>query len=272
MSFEMTIDIVDVGEVSEDARGYRAQRKAIVSGMTGAGSAKLYRALTSGIVQTSAGERMPRYGDPHPAVPGIICIGRTARLNNDKGHCEVYLDYGVPDVLTSDPSDTAPPQIEVGATVIEVDTARDVAGAIMAVNYTIEDPPGTFKTVKQTGTVRKQIPSVYFRYRRREPNSPGNKAKIHVGTMNETDVFNDPPKFWLCTGITGTSSDNGASYDVTYEFLRNDETWDAVVAYHDPTTGRIPTDVIFPSSQQTFPGGLARFVVYRTTNFYDLNI
>lgn len=264
----MTIDIVDVGEVSEDARGYRAQRKAIVSGMTGAGSAKLYRALTSGIVQTSAGERMPRYGDPHPAVPGIICIGRTARLNNDKGHCEVYLDYGVPDVLTSDPSDTAPPQIEVGATVQEVDTGLDVAGVVMTVQYTAPLEPGEVGPAiptTQTGTVRKQIPSVYFRFRRREPNSPGDKAKQFVGTMNGTIVFNDPAKFWLCTGITGTSSDFGASYDVTYEFLRNDETWDAVVAYIDPSTGRIPIDV-------TLTNGLKRFVVYKTTNFYDLNI
>lgn len=268
MSFEMTIDIVDVGEVSEDSRGFRAQRKAIVSGMSGAGANRLYRALTSSIVVSSTGERMPRYGDPHPAVPGIICLSRTARLANDKGHCEVFLDYGVPDVLTSDPSDTAPPQIEVGATVQEVDTGLDVNGTVMSVVYNPPLAPGEVGPaipVTQTGTVRKQIPSVYFRFRRREPNSPGDKAKFYVGTMNATTVFNDPPKFWLCTGITGTSSDFGASYDVTYEFLRNDETWDAVVAYVDPTTGRIPADV-------TFVNGLSRFVVYKTTNFYDLNI
>lgn len=264
MSWDLTLDIVDVGEVSEDSRGYRAQRKAIVSGIQGSGSARLYRALTASVVIASSGERMPRYGDPHPAVPGIICIGRTARMTNDKGHCEVYLDYGVPDVLTSDPSDTAPPQIEVGATVQEVETALDVNGATMKVGYFVDD--GTALILEeQTGTVRKQIPSVYFRFRRREPNSPGDKAKQYVGTMNSVVVFNDPPKFWLCTGITGTSSDFGASYDVTYEFLRNEDTWDAVVAYVDPSTGRIPADV-------TVTNGLKRFVVYRTTNFYDLNI
>lgn len=263
----LTLDIIDGGGMGVNSRGWRARRIAKLGGLTLTTQAGIYAAMYSSSITTSTGERMPQYGDPHPGIPGII-VNNIDVSQVDQGICEAAIDYGVPEVATTPPSETAPAQIEVGATVQEVETSLDVNGQLMTVGKFVDD--GTALVLEiQTGTVRKQIPSVYFRYRRREPFSPGAKAKFHVGTMNSISVFDDPPKYWLCTGITGTSNDFGASYDVNYEFLRNEETWDAVVAWVDPSTGRIPTDVVFNG---TNTGGLVRHVIYRTTNFYDLNI
>lgn len=263
----LTIDIIDGGRLGVSSRGWRATRIAKLGGLTNASQAAIYAAMNSSSITTSTGERMPQYGDPHPGIPGIavldIEVGQV-----DKGIVEVAIQYGVPDLTLTPPSDTAPPQIEVGATVQEVETALDVNGNIMTVGKFVDTGDALVLEI-QTGTVRKQIPSVYFRFQRREPYSPGDKARRFVGTMNATVVFDDPPKYWLCTGITGTSTDFGASYNVTYEFLRNDDTWDAVVAWIDPATGRIPTDVFFNGSNT---GGLYRHVIYRTDNFYHLNI
>lgn len=265
MSFEMKLDIEDVAEVSEDARGFRAQRKAIIKGLSGTGHGKILRALRPAVFDVTTGERMPQYGDPHPSIPGIICLSRTARAR--EGLCEVIIDYGVPDFILQPPSDVSPPQIEVGATVVEVETNLGIDGLPLTATYSPPLAPGEVGPpipVTKTTPVRKQIPSVYFRFRRRETQSPGDKAKRFVGTMNSTVIFDDPPKFWLCTGITGTSNDFGVSYDVTYEFLRNEDSWDAVVAWFDDN-GQIPSDV-------SFANGMARHVIYRSEDFYALNI
>jgi hypothetical protein len=50
--------------------------------------------------------------------------------------------------------------------------------------------------------------------------------------------FADAAQVWLCTKMDGASDDNGATWNVTYEFQRRLPNWKAVAWYRDPDTGQ----------------------------------
>lgn len=92
--------------------------------------------------------------------------------------------------------------------------------------------------VSQKGTVSMQLPFHTVTYTRMESGSPGSKSRRFTGTINSRPIFGDPKHFWLCTKIGGTSQDEGATYQVTYEFQRHPEGWDPDVVFIDGETGK----------------------------------
>ena len=66
----VSIDKKKSSRISYGKNGFRVERTAIVSNVTGNAENLLYRAITD--------SSLPQYGDPHPTVPGIALKNITA--------------------------------------------------------------------------------------------------------------------------------------------------------------------------------------------------
>ena len=73
-----SLDEIKGGTINDDSGGYSTVRVGVVSGIDGAKESRAYRALqVSGV---------PRKGDPHPAIPGIVVIARQADMSRRFPH------------------------------------------------------------------------------------------------------------------------------------------------------------------------------------------
>jgi hypothetical protein len=102
-------------------------------------------------------------------------------------------------------------------------------------------------------------------FSRREGFSPAFKSRNFVGRTNSGTWGGDPPGSWLCTRIEGVSDDGGQTFNVTYEFQYNIDTWLATVVFIDPDTGRPPENLIEGE-------GLKQVQVYPRVDFNLLNL
>jgi hypothetical protein len=228
----------------------------------------------------------------YPGVPELPVHDLSAVLRDDqKTMARVTINYRVPDVFTEqvDPDPNAPPQLEIGATIQQRQTIYDGDGKQIVIERTVENTTTqTTDVLKQTGTITEQVPQAVIRYRRRMGPNLGpvirNQANEFVGTVNSgafaenANTFPNLTRQWMCTGITGTSTDGGVYYDVTYEFQRNIDNklgsgteyvsgWDPVAVYINPKTGEPPTDVITPNGGPDDHNGIKRITKPRGKNF-----
>jgi hypothetical protein len=118
----------------------------------------------------------------------------------------------------------------------------------------------------QPGTVSKQSPSITLSFRRKETSSPIQVAYENVGYINSVSFYGFPPETILCTSIRGESQDGGQSYDVSYEFASNLNTWKATVVHIDPATN-LPN---FLADEAI--GGIKKFDIYKQKDFNGLNL
>jgi hypothetical protein len=195
-------------------------------------------------------------GDAHPDPQITDCYLEEVNpeaVDQDKVTFELL--YKPPDANES-VGEEAESVIEVGASVIQVETNKNAAGNVMSVQY-----GGS----TQGGLVSKFVPQTTISVTRREFGSPGSKARNYVGKVNSSGWSLDPgaqARTWLCTSINGRSI-GGGGYEVNYQFQYRDETWDETIVYMDPETGRPPNDV---SDEE----GINTYIVYQTTNFNNV--
>jgi len=175
--------------------------------------------------------------DVWPSLPQLPVHDLSAVMRDgQQTMARVTINYRVPDVGNEavDPDPNAPPQLEIGATVQQRQTTRYGLGAGTALAGTQilvprQSPEGEDLT-PQPGTVTETFAASKLIYRRRMGPNLGivirDLAAKYVGTVN-SKAFGEaaataPAGFrqWMCTGITGTSTDGGVYYDVTYEFQR----------------------------------------------------
>jgi hypothetical protein len=271
-------DIVEGASFRDGENGREAVRVFTLSGITGDPPARIARALERPII--------PRRMDPHPTEPGIICLDLSARAL-DPTIVEVTATYGVPATQSLLPENEAARGVmEVGATVSAATTQKDVNGdAIMVTGRRFvhrDDPDGAgallqslgivsgFRFEDQGGDVEIQIPMPAMRVSRIEPANPWRLARTYVGRVNARRWNDGEPRTWLCTAINGTTNDFGKTFEVSYEFQFNDETWDATVVYIDPDTGQ-PTSEAIELLRRGIPA-IRTVQVYRTIDFDPLGL
>ena len=126
-------------------------------------------------------------------------------------------------------------------------------------------PSSPGRTINQGADVELSIPQLVLTETRKESSTPANTARAFVGKVNQFACFGGAARTWLCTRIEGTTNDRGASYEVTYEFQYNEQTWDAVVVFRDPNTQR-PVDS--PEEGE----GIKTVQVYSVANFAALGL
>lgn len=272
---DVKVDIVDGPSVDIARDGPRAVRIARIFGAKGSPAARLWLALSAPAV--------PKYGDLHPEIDGLP-VGHIHAIF-EEGSTDIvtitieYFYYtGGPAYFTNIPGDTVAtlPQIEILSTVqpatTQFELLPDGTKKQIVVAYLVPPPegePGPPARIEQAGSVEYMLPMETVRYTRREPNDPQAKARLYVGRINSTNVFGDAPHMWLCSHLGGPSDDGGVSYNVTYDFQKNPDSWDPTVVPTDPETGqpRVLSDDDIASGE-----AVRQVRVLPEADFWDLNL
>ena len=263
---EVTVkDLVADARVTETIDGFMATRHFMVSGLTGSADSRYFAALVA--------PDIPSFNDAHPGNGALLAIERTAALEGI-GIARVSIVYRPATAEQQVADDTQLPTIEVGATVQVDETNVDVNGEALEVIFNQtdvdEDGTATVEPKEQTGTVEKQLPQVTMTFSRKEEDSPHAKAIIYVGTLNEADFYLGAPQTWMCTGIRGSSTDGGETYNVTYDFQHDKDEWKARVVYIDPDTGFPPKKLELEDPSQA--DATKEFQLYPVNDFANLNL
>ena len=251
-------DVLDGADVWLDADGWHANRAYIVDQIQGQAHQIGYLALTA--------NGLPRYGEPHPSIPKIVC--QQIRISKWMSPSQVTVTASYGPVTGRTRVLGAPALIRYGAGVIEVDTNRDVAGDLITVTYDhdrLQTTSAAGDKRTQTGLVRKQIPSMTFEITQVENRSPQNKQS-YVGKLNKNMWLGFAARSLLCVGIGGESSDGGLTYNISYQFKYLGVDADPEIAYQNPDDdNRVPTDVVDGL-------GIKRVVIYESADFSHLGI
>ena len=226
--------------------GWRVTRTATVSGLNTVGQAKYNQAKNSLGVQLGA---------PHPSLPDLFASNIDVDLRpNDIAICRVNYEPKQ-DVDKTDPGPESY-QITFGATMVQEQVNTDRDGKIIVVKYIDYDGVTRDKIAgkqyQQSLTVSTLRPQTTVTYRRTETTSPGAKAREYIGKTNVGPCPWHPQAEygeWMCMGITGSSPDSGATWEVEYAFQQTLDGWNPTVVYIDPETGRPPHDVNVKANQ-----------------------
>lgn len=279
-----TVDITDGPSVELTKDGYRAVRVAKVSNLKGSGAARLFWAINA--------QGVPKYGEFHPVISNLP-VGRIHAALASEGTTDIAIvtcEYFFPTggnlhfANVDGIRESTLPQLEIVSTVQPAQTQNaywaappqtEEAWGPMWLKYRElggpdEGPhpgPDGIPYQYQGGDVQYQIPMMVFRFSRREPSDAyvGDRARNFVGTLNNEPVFGDPVRTWLCTRIDGVSDDGGITYNVTYEFQYNPETWDPVIVFTNPETGK-------PVANPVWGESIRRVRVYRLADFFELGL
>lgn len=249
---DTTPDLLDPAinlELGQD--GCRASRTHLVANLHGDGFARLMAAIQS--------PEIPRLGSFDPTLYVPVSSLRASLVPECSDAAYVTINYGehrqAPD-FDNDPNDQeATPQIEIVSNLQSVKTAFDVSRDLLVIdNYIGEGEPGTSGELEppQGGEVEYMLVMHTVIAHRREKESPGLwKSPFYSGTLNETTIFatdygpGDPMDMWLAN-IDGHSDDGGDTWNVTYTFQRNPDTWNTVIVWRDPETGLPGGNVVGP--------------------------
>ncbi len=232
-----------VGTAGWNSRaGFTQPRVFTVSDYTAADA----RARSLNVMELSG---IPANNSPHPAFNwnDLIVISKSVETLSGS-QFRVTCNYGIPEAGGFLPEPSLLPAdgiLTVSSTLVETESQFDIDDEQIFTDH--------FETNEQVpkrvyDSVKDHAVSMIVRYERSELGSPIDKALTHVGRLNSAGVFGDLPRTWLCSELSGTTTDGGIVYKVSYEFIRSPKVnlvgvtnvvqpWDATIVEIDPKTG-----------------------------------
>lgn len=265
MTLRVDEDLAKGGQATSTlADGIKVSRVFMVSGIEGNPSGIIPAALTAG--------RIPQVGEPHPSIGNITCDSVTA-VPVDGAEVQVTANYSALKTGQTAVDENAQVQISFSSSVQSVETNQFFNASnnkeLMILEYTFppdEDPNGVAGPKKIVPTATREQAILVATLSRLESKPPLEKSKAFTEHLNKRTFLGSGPRTWLCTSITGVSSDGGQTYQVTYVFEFSQDKWDTTLAWRDEETGAIPDDV------DTQPEALKAFQLQPTANFQDLDL
>ena len=223
MAIKVQLDQPDGATTRQTVNGWRVQRTAYVTGLTGDYHQRMAQAIGA--------NGIPDLHTAHPEIDDLFVwsldatpAGPTAAI--------VQITYGTNNAhhLTGL---NRPAVVEVGASLVQRVTYEDASGEPLLVTLGEgEDAPS------QIAQAVKLSPQTTLRFNRLESTSPASKARTYVGKVNDSTFQTSGAGTWLCTAISGRSNDGGATYEVSYDFQYNADSWQPLVVYIDPASGK----------------------------------
>ena len=242
------VDIKRQSRIVHDKNGYRVERIAIVSGVTGSLDALLKNAIEDG--------QLPAYGDPHPSITGIT-------LNSISGS---PIGGGLYRVVLSYFKDTGAAQGSANATVrASATTAVEEVGVDAAGNAMTTTFSHANSTYEPRFVAEVEKPRVSFDFEWTEAAFPQSTIDTYLGKINSAVWNGYAAKTILCTGINVTQS--GDEYRVRMSLTHNPETWVFVAKIKPYYSTATTTD---PSLDMTT--GTKKFDVYPAVDFTPLGL
>ncbi len=248
---KVKLDRIEGSSLRRMAEGFEAVRVAYVIGLGGDACGRLRQAVEA--------EGIPRVGQPHPTIENLVV--QLVAVEPDGPHAaKVLIHYRSREVGGGSAGGG---RVEVGSTLNQRLTETNLSGERITVAYTAT---GDDSDLQIQGTrVPALRPQTTLQFSRNESNNPARLARQFVGTVNQARIFDGDSQTWLCTAITGKSSDGAVSFDVTYEFQHNADGWQPQVSYIDPRTNRPPADLVLGV-------GLKEIAIYKQTDFRELGL
>ena len=286
------IDLVDNNDGEQTSKGYRFTRTAIIEDPSLSSASD----KTSVIYDALNDADMPSINDPHPALASCkLAKKRCSSVDVNTIYAELV--YETPNRVFYDLTPDDPAQISMDSSLIQVETSKDGAGASfspLSYTYLVDTVPpweptkvvtneeGVEETVENTLDEAVTLPSEIPLIPKSIPHRVYTVVKM-IDNMNEDDLedLNQTyqgtinhatwrtlyaAKLWLCIGISWRSTDLTGTFEVTFRFEYNPSTWDVYLEYMDPTTGKVPSDVIAQGAYTDPP-----LVIYPTSNFSTLS-
>ena len=246
----VTIDIKDGARISRTKNGYRADRIAIVSGVTGSASARLYNAITD--------SGLPAYGSAHPSISTIYLNDITGDVI-DPDTVKLTLSY-YDDPTNADGGETT--SRASGTTTIE-EVKLDINGDAMVTQYTGASIP---IISGETFTAEVERPRVTFDFEFTSSTFPKSTIDTYLGKINSVIWNGYPVKTILCTAVN--TDKQGDDYKIRISFAYNPDTWVflAKTSYYPPLLDH-PSNV---DSSLDLATGTRPWDVYSTADFSPL--
>jgi hypothetical protein len=211
----------------------------------------------------STGTRIPRYGEPHPGVPGLFVVHIDADpMKNSRTAARVKVRYASPEVE----SVPGAVRIAISGTSRAKRLSRDPASGLpLLVKYT--DPSGN--VLQEFLQVPVLSPNTVLEFTRQEFRSPLRLSTQYRRKLNASPWQGGDAKTWLCRAIDATSLGNLTRYEVKYVFEYDPDGWERLEYWSDPYTGKIPDDAQIAVNNDR---GIAKIVPYATADFSQLGL
>ena len=215
--------------LSED--GWQFYRAAFVEGLSGEVTDRLVEAVAALEVVI---------GMSHPSIPYLYLRSiEPESIGTDKARVQLVYSQVNPREYPSEGEVV----IQIGSTLTQDETTYDHTGeALPVVEYTYPDNREQYRelaaeTVTQQAKVSKLYPQHTLSIQTRLGYSPGPYAAAFVGVINSGFWKDGAAYTWLCTNIQGISRDGGQTYDCTFEFQYDPNTWVKEYVFVDSITG-----------------------------------
>lgn len=228
-------DMIDLATLSENADGFEAVRLFHVSDVSGNSDKKVFNALRM--------TGVPQFNQSHPADGSLRVVSRNASLvPNTTDTFRITCTYRRPTEAQQPPSSSQPAQLSIGTSLQEITTVYNRHGQLMFTVKTdadgreVSDSSGV--PVYQLAESKIMVPLTVATFTRKESHSPLLASAAYCGKVNSVTFLGASRRKWMCTNIGGSSPDGGVTWDVSYEFTLNQDTWDGWLLYIDPATGQ----------------------------------
>jgi hypothetical protein len=230
---EVVWDLQDGHRAEYGLNGWTIERRAVVHGVSGTGSAKIWNAALA--------PGLPAIGDAHPVfTKARLERGLVEAVASDTVTFRFFYTEAYSLELMLD-------TVRVGGGLSQVSSAVDRNGIYQTLtyNYPADHPYLPSRSISVKAEVTKLIPDHIIQKRRRETANPTMKAQMYLGKVNSGPWSLAPtaaPYTWLCTQLEGVSTDGMQTWFVDYGFQHR-ETWKQPAIYYDQFSGKIPGDV-----------------------------
>jgi len=219
-------------------------------------------AQAAAAVDPIANTRIPRYGEPHPAVPGLYAIEIGAvPLNGSATAARVTVQYGTP------------------AQAVLPGAVRIRIGGVDGQKLMTQLPDGTLAVVKYTDADGNKLqdhlqipvlsPNTLLEITRMENRSPLTLSEKFRRTVNASPWQGGDARTWLCRGIDAASQGSGSQFEVHYLFEYDPDGWSRFEYYVDRYTGKVPDDARISSSNDQ---GVTKILPYAMREFSELGL
>jgi len=243
------IDIKENSQISLNRDGYRSQRVAIVSGVTGTAAEVLFNAINDAA--------LPDIGDVHPEV-STITLQEVICAPLGGGQYKVTMTY-YKDAGTSTGPSTAQPRATVAVGVEE--TSLDVNGVSMQTAYRAAGA-----TFSQRFTAEVERPRITFEFEYIATSWPTSELTTYAGKVNSVAWNGYAAGSILCTGINVTPE--GDNYSVVYSFAYRPEGWQYQAKTQQPAP--LLASITNPDPELDLETGIRLYTVYSTVDFNAL--
>ncbi len=180
---------------------------------------------------------IPNLGDAHPSEPTAL-LYEIAAISVDRDIVKLRLKYRTTQGAAWELGEAT--IIEAATTLVQKEANVDIDGAEIYISHKY---PGDADYKDQGVLVPVTTPQETVIFRKRETVDPHTFGMNYTNKVNITPWYGGAIGTWLCTMITGRSTNRTVWWDNAYSFQYDPFTWEHHAVFIDPNTGRPPKDI-----------------------------